>query len=173
MFNKGDAVLYGSNGVCHVVGTEQQDLYGDMMEYLVLKPVCDANSTVFVPTKNKELMSKIIPVLTEEQVYEFIGNIPNEETLWIDDEKQRKQFYQDIISRYDRKQLVQIIKTLYLHKTSQQQKGKKLHQSDEQLLRQAERLLYSEFAVALNVTVDAILPLITKQIEISNTKTPD
>ena len=169
MFNKGDAVLYGSNGVCHVVGTDIQDLYGDMIEYLVLKPVCDTNSTVFVPIKNQNLMSRIIPVLSEKQVYEFIDDIPNEETIWIDDEKQRKQFYQSIISQYDRKKLVRIIKTLYLHKISQQQKGRKLHQADEQLLRQAEKLLYSEFSVVLNIPHDEILPLITKQIE----KTPD
>ncbi len=169
MFNKGDTVLYGSSGVCRVEGTKQQELYDITMEYLVLKPVYDENSTVFVPIRNKELMSKITPVLSEKQVYEFIDNIPNEKTLWIDDDKQRKQLYQDIINRYDRKQLVQIIKTLYLHKTAQQKKGRKLHQCDEQILRQAEKLLYSEFAVSLNIPIDDILPLITKQIE----KTPD
>lgn len=173
MFNKGDTVLYGSSGVCRVEGTKQQELYDTMIEYLVLKPVYDENSTVFVPVRNKELMSKIIPILSEKQVYEFIDNIPNEETIWIEDDKQRKQLYQDIISRFDRKQLVQIIKTLYLHKISQQEKGRKLHQCDEQILRQAEKLLYSEFAVALNIPVDEILPLITKQIELSKTKTPD
>ena len=169
MFNKGDTVLYGSSGVCRVEGTKQQELYDITMEYLVLKPVYDENSTVFVPIRNEELMSKITPVLSEKQVYEFIDNIPNEKTLWIDDDKQRKQLYQDIINRYDRKQLVQIIKTLYLHKTAQQKKGRKLHQCDEQILRQAEKLLYSEFAVSLNIPIDDILPLITKQIE----KTPD
>ena len=169
MFNKGDTVLYGSSGVCRVEGTKQQELYDITMEYLVLKPVYDENSTVFVPIRNKELMSRITPVLSEKQVYEFIDNIQNEKTLWIDDDKQRKQLYQDIINRYDRKQLVQIIKTLYLHKTAQQKKGRKLHQCDEQILRQAEKLLYSEFAVSLNIPIDDILPLITKQIE----KTPD
>ena len=97
MFNKGDTVLYGSSGVCRVEGTKQQELYDITMEYLVLKPVYDENSTVFVPIRNKELMSKITPVLSEKQVYEFIDNIPNEKTLWIDDDKQRKQLYQDII----------------------------------------------------------------------------
>lgn len=171
MFHTGDMVLYGSNGVCEVTGTDMQEFDGDMIEYLVLKPVYDKTSTLFVPSKNQMLMAKIHPVLSENQVYDFISSIPSENTVWIDDEKQRKQVYQNMIAGGDRKHLVQIIKTLYLHKLSQNQLGRKLHQSDEKFFRQAEKLLYDEFAAVLHISPDEVSALIARTIETQQTGT--
>lgn len=167
MFCVGDTVIYGTQGVCRIVGTEENDLGGDIVEYYVLKPVCDENSTVFVPMENKTLLGRMRSVLSEEEIYALIKNIPEQKTIWIDDENKRKTEYQAIINRGDRKDLISLIKTLYGHRLEQQKKGRKLHMTDESFLKQAESLLYSEFALVLNIQSSEVLPFITEQIESS------
>lgn len=166
MYCVGDTVLYGSQGVCRIVGTDEKKIGGNKIEYFVLKPVYDENSTVFVPSSNDNLMSKMRSVLSAEAIYQMIKAMPDEDTIWIDDENERKQKYQKIISEGDRKKLVQLIKTLHLHKVSQQKKGRKLHQCDEGMLKQAEKLLYDEFALVLKIKPDEVLPFIMEQIEV-------
>lgn len=172
MYSVGDTVLYGSQGVCKIVGTDVKKIGGSKVEYFVLKPIYDENSTLFVPSSNNNLTSKMRSVLSAEEIYELIKAMPDEDTIWIDDENERKQKYQKIISQGDRKNLVQLIKTLHLHKLSQQGKGRKLHQCDEVFLKQAEKLLYDEFALVLKIKPDEVLPFIMEQIEVEEKDTP-
>ncbi len=165
MFNIGDTVLYGSQGVCKIVGTDVKKFDGERIDYLILKPVYDKDSTLFVPSANERLLSKIRSVLSAEQIYKIIKTMPDEDTIWIDDENERKIKYKKIISDGDRRKLVQLIKTLYLHKKEQQKEGKKLHQSDEVIMKQAEKLLYDEFALVLNIQPDKVLPFIMEQFK--------
>ncbi|MGN1456768.1 MAG: CarD family transcriptional regulator [Acutalibacteraceae bacterium] len=166
MFGVGDTVLYGSQGVCRIVGTEEKELGGNSIEYFVLKPVYDENSTLFVPMSNSSLLSKMKSVLSAEQIYEMIKEMPTEDTIWIDDDNERKQKYQQIINDGNRHKLVQLIKTLHIHEMSQQEKGRKLHISDEIVLKQAEKLLYDEFALVLKIKPDEVLPFIMQQIQL-------
>lgn len=166
-FGVGDTVLYGTQGVCRIERTEKQRVRGNDIEYYVLCPVYNENSTVFVPMQNDALVSKMRSILSAEDIYEMIRSMPEEDTIWIDDENQRKLSYQQLINEGDRKKLVQLIKTLYLHKLSQEKKGRKLHQSDETMLKQAEKLLYDEFALVLNIQPEEVLPFIMEQVEIT------
>ncbi|MBR2177127.1 MAG: CarD family transcriptional regulator [Clostridia bacterium] len=166
-FGVGDTVLYGTQGVCRIERTEKQRVRGNDIEYYVLCPVYNENSTVFVPMQNDALVSKMRSILSAEDIYEMIRSMPEEDTIWIDDENQRKLSYQQLINEGDRKKLVQLIKTLYLHKLSQEKKGRKLHQSDESMLKQAEKLLYDEFALVLNIQPEEVLPFIMEQVEIT------
>lgn len=166
MFKVGDTVLYGNQGVCRIVGTEEKELGGTNIEYFVLKPVYDENSTLYVPLSNSNLLSKMKSVLSAKEIYEMIKEMPDEDTIWIDDENERKQKYQQIINEGNRHKLVQLIKTLHIHEVSQQEKGRKLHICDEIILKQAEKLLYDEFALVLNIKPNEVLPFIIQQIEV-------
>lgn len=166
MFNVGDTVLYGSQGVCKIIGTEEKEVCGNNIEYFVLKPVYDENSTLFVPLSNSNLLSKMKSVLSAEQIYEMIKEMPSEDTIWIDDDNEHKQKYQQIIIDGNRRKLVQLIKTLHIHEVSQQKKGRKLHISDEMMLKQAEKLLYDEFALVLKIKPNEVLPFIMQQIQL-------
>lgn len=166
MFGVGDTVLYGSQGVCKIVGTDEKVFGGDKILYYVLKPVYDENSTFFVPVSNAELVAKMRSVLSAEQIYNIIKEMPDEETIWIDDENERKQKYQSILAEGDRRKLVKMIKTLHIQQETRHKKGRKLHQSDDYILKQAEKLLYNEFALVLKIKPDEVLPFIMEQINI-------
>lgn len=165
MFETGDTVIYGSQGVCKITGTEQKKIGGKYVNYLVLHPIYDENSTIFVPSDNETLMGKMKPVLSEKEIYDMINSISDEEIIEAGDDNERREQYQRIISEGDRYMLFRLIKTLYLKKLSQEKKGKRLHQSDEMILKQAEKILHNEFALVLDIKPDEVLPFIINRIE--------
>ena len=57
-----------------------------------------------------------------------------------------------------------MIRELYIHKQEQLKNGKKMHLSDEQLMKEAERLLYSEFSLVLNIRADEVPKFISSRI---------
>ena len=165
MFSNNDIVLYGTEGVCRVSSTVEKNFAGRIVKYYVLKPIYKENSTVFIPTDNELLLSKVRQILSEDEVNDIIQSMPDESPMWIDDNNARKAKYKEIILSGNPRELVRLIKALYLHQQEQQLNGKKFHIADERLLKDAEKLLYDEFAVALKITPQQVLPLILKQTQ--------
>ena len=64
MLKKGDVISYGTTGVCKVEGECEQTVKGQKKRYIVLKPVHQINSTLYVPVDNDELRTKFKPLLT-------------------------------------------------------------------------------------------------------------
>ena len=168
MFQINDTVSYGTQGVCTVTGIEKMNLAGKTEEYYVLKPVYQTHSTIYVPLSNDALVEKMRRVLSREETEELIRTIPDEETIWIDDELERKEKYNQIINSGDRKKIAGLIKTLYFEQTRRQSSGKRLRQSDEQLFKRAENLLYSELALVLDIKPDQVVPFLNEQIGIDD-----
>ena len=165
-FEIGNTVTYSIHGVCVIEDIEKKDFMGSPAEYYVLKPVGDARSTVYVPCENGILTEKIKKVLSVSEIHELIKMMPNENDIWIDNPHERKKKYAEILSSGDRRALISLIKTLYERREKQKETGKKLHISDESFLRDAEKLLYEEFAHVLNIKKDQVLPFICSQIEV-------
>ena len=76
MFCVGQTVLYGSNGVCTIDEVTEKRIGKSKMEYYVLRPVCTNTSTLFVPTSNEKLVSKIRCVLTKDEANRILGALP-------------------------------------------------------------------------------------------------
>ena len=112
MYNKNDIVLYGNQGVCKVFDIVEKEMANEVNEYYVLKPVNDVHSTVYVPTQNEKLTSKMKKILSVEEIYDLINDMPNEKEIWIDDFNERKETYSKILYSGDRKELIRLIKTL-------------------------------------------------------------
>ena len=109
-----DMVLYGVHGVCRVEEQVSRRVGGREMQYFLLKPVYEKNSSVYVPLKNEALMAKMKRILSAEEIDELIRTMPDEELLWIESETERRRLFQEILNSGDREQLIRLIKTLYL-----------------------------------------------------------
>lgn len=166
MFQINDTVLYGAEGVFKVEEITVMDFAGEDKEYFVLKSLYNEGSTVFVPTDKEALLAKMRKILSREEIYEMIRNMPEEELIWIEDESERMQKYKDILMKGDHREIVRLIRTLYLHGQSLKEIGKNLHKVDERFLKDAERILYDEFAYVLNIKPNQVLPFIQEQIEL-------
>lgn len=154
MFQVGDRVVYGVHGVCSVTATEERVIDRLHRTFLVLEPVGLDGSRFLVPTHNGAAMGKIRPMLTPEELEQLLSSDQIREDKWIRDENQRKQAYRELIGGGDRVGLMQMVYALYLFRSRQSATGKRIHQCDENFLRDAERLLSGEIAIVLNMPTD-------------------
>ena len=162
-----DTVLYGTNGVCRVAEIVPKNFGGKITEYYVLRPIRNSHNTIYVPVQNQALASKMRRVLSPEEIYALIQAMPEVNALWYEDENERKEKFREIITRGDRQELIRVMKALYLHQREQQARGKKLHLADERFFKEAEKMLYEEFAIVLNMEPEQVVPLILEQIQMT------
>lgn len=168
MYQEKDTVLYGTQGVCRIEEIAEKNFNGKNRIYYVLKPVFHEGATVFVPLDNEALTSRMRKVLSAEEIRKLILKMPGEQTIWIENDVQRKERYKEILEEGDRVSLIRMIKTLYQHQQKQLVKGKKLHAADERSMKEAERMLYEEFAHVLKIRREQVLPFIMEQIEVDS-----
>lgn len=166
MIQINDKVLYGVHGVCNVEAVEEKKIAGKIMEYYVLKPLYDHGSTVYVPKANEALVSKIKRIMSADEIFDTIRSIPDEELIVFENESDRHQIFNEILCSGDRVQLIRLIKTLYVRQQKRIEQKKNLLMSDEKCMKDAERILYEEFAYVLKIERDQVLPFITRQIEV-------
>lgn len=165
MFKKDDIVMYGASGVCRIAGIMEKEFGGSLHSYYELHPVYDEKSTLFVPLENPALVEKMHQLLSSDDIEKLLADAPKQESRWIADEPARKQYYKEILERGDRKALLGAIQTLYRHQQACRESGKKIHVCDERFFKDAERILYDEFAYVLNLDRDKILGYILDKME--------
>lgn len=164
MYETGQAVVYATYGVCIITAIEKRDFSGEDVEYYILRPVGDSKNTFYVPTANSVLTEKMRKVCSRSEVEELISVMPEEGSVWIEDESRRKEEYRKILDSGDRRELVKLIKTLYLRKQELESQHKHLHSADERTLHDAENILYDEFAYALDIPREEVIPYIKAHV---------
>ena len=165
MFQINDTVTYGTNGVCKIEDITKKEFSGTTKEYYVLKPVNDSAATLYVPVHNEKITGKMKRILSEQEVYQLIETMPEQEYIWFQKDNERKEQYKSIIARGNHGELIGMIKAIYLHKKKREAEGKRLHISDERFFKDAERILYDEFQYVLNIRREELLPLIFSKIK--------
>lgn len=164
MFEVGDFIIYGSNGVCRVENVGSMDMKGvpsDKM-YYTLVPVYSSKSKVFTPVDNAKVIMR--PVISEQEAYELIDHIKELQGFSIEDEKNRDTVFKEALKKCDCRELIRIIKTVYEKKLARQAEGKKMTAGDERYFKIAEENLYGEFAVALGIKKEEVGSLIEQRI---------
>lgn len=165
MFQKDDMVRYGAHGVCKVEDITEKNFNGEAIRYYVLRPIYNDTSTIYVPIHNHALTQNMRKVLSKEELQSLIQTMPQKESLWIENEEVRKAQYQEILASGNRTGLIGMLKALYLHQREQQEKGRRLHMSDDHFFKEAEKMLHEEFALVLGIPRDQVVPYILKQLQ--------
>lgn len=98
MYSVGQTVLYGTNGVCSITDITTKRVGKVSLEYYVLKPICSNTSTLFVPTHNEQLVSKIRYVLSEDEIRSILDDLP-ECGEWNDNKAERAEIFKKVISK--------------------------------------------------------------------------
>ena len=165
MYQIGDQVVYGIHGVCRVVDQEERIVDRKKVVYMALEPVEQEGARYLIPTHNPVAMSKVKPMLTNEELTALLESKEALEDNWIRDENRRKQTYRELISSGDRVRLMQMVRTLYRHKAEQLTAGRKVHICDDNFLRDAEKLLCSEIAAVSGITLEEAKLLLRKNMK--------
>lgn len=151
MFQINDVIIYGAEGVCQITGIEEKKISGAKKIYFVLKPVSDNGSAIFAPTDNEHVLKKMRRLLTKDEIHRLMDFAQTENVLWVENENERKEQYKSALTKGDHRELIKMIKAIYVHKTEREAEGKRLHMSDERFLKDAEQILYNEFQYVLDL----------------------
>lgn len=169
MYQIGDTVVCGSNGVCTVEEIGSLSIMGRAhrhRKFYTLKPYYDETGKVYLPVDCDE--SSIRPAMTKAEVELLLSEMDSLEQIWISDEKKREAEYKSAVNSSDPRKLIRIIKTMYLRKQSRLESGKKSTAIDERYFRIAENRLYEEFALALGIEKDDVREHIRDYLEKMN-----
>lgn len=165
MFELGQTVLYGTEGVCIIDRIEQMKVNRVRTKYYVLKPVHRDGATVFVPMDNELLLAKMRPILSREEIDTILTHVHDDEVAWIEDHNERKQVFQSILGTGNCTQILRMLRTLYLRRQQLIERGKHLRSSDDQILRDAEKLLDDEFAWVLQIPRQQVSAYVRSHVE--------
>ena len=165
MFQINDVVVYGAQGVCKIVGMQEQKIDGTNKTYFVLKPADDRGATFYVPTWNEKALAKMRKVMTKQDVDALIDSMPKKKPVWIANENERRETYKRILAGGNQAQIISMIQAIYLHKKEREAEGKRLHMSDEHFMKDAEQLLHNEWQYVLNVDKAGLMAYIFERIE--------
>jgi RNA polymerase-interacting CarD/CdnL/TRCF family regulator len=163
MFKIDDYIMYGTTGVCKVLDiTNEKFINGEDRKYYVLTPIYYNDTIIKIPVDNKKVsMRKII---SKEAVNSLISSMPNMENLWIDDDRKRNQKFTTMLKGGQCEDLIQMVRSIYLDKEYKKSIGKKTYQADNEIMKEAERLVNEEFATILNISLEEVTPYILSQM---------
>ena len=164
MFETGDYVVYGHVGICQVKGVTTMDMDGIPKDrlYYVLQPDGKTEGTVYTPVDNMKLVLR--PVMTKEEAEQLIEEIPEIDTLFIENDKLRETRYKECLKSCNSRELVRIIKTIYFRRRDRLASGKKATAMDERYMKMAEDNLYSELALLLKIPKEKMVDYISEKI---------
>ena len=168
VFNIGEKVLYSVNGVCEITDITEKVFDKTVIRYYVLKPISNNEATLFVPVNNENLVRKMKRLMTCDQLDEVLNNVSVKDIEWNTNEAERKEEFRNIISFGNVSEILVLLKSIWLHRTVQSCKGRKLHISDEMFLREAEKIIKEEISTVIGVEQDAVIPYIKNKILIKN-----
>lgn len=148
MFKENEYVVY-KRDVCKVKGIRHSSR--NDQEYYTLAPIIDDSLTISVPTEN--LNNCIRPLISLEEVERIINEIPNVEAI-TNQHRMIENEYKRLLNTGDHLDLIKIIKTTYLRNTEREEAGKKTTEKDSIYHKMAEKILYYEFSLVLNMSYD-------------------
>ena len=169
MFQPGELLVYGTTGVCRVEGVATPNLtraeWG--RQYYLLKPLYQ-DGVIYTPVENTKI--SIRPVMTREEANALIDQIPTmqAEACRAPTIQALTQHYQSVIHSGDRRDLIQLLMSIYAKQKQAEAQKRRLGMVDERYMKQAERLLYGELSAALNIPYEDVQPYIARRVEESS-----
>ncbi|MDE5910679.1 MAG: CarD family transcriptional regulator [Lachnospiraceae bacterium] len=168
MFQKGEYVIYGNNGICLIEDITTLNIPGvnKDRQYYLLKPVYASGSTVYTPVDTAE--TALRHALSKDEADSLIRSIPDIPLIPLTDEKTLEKTYKEYMRSNNCKAWVQLIKTIYLRKERRLMKGYKVTALDNRYFNLAETSLYGELSIALGKPRDEVRSYISSCIDEKN-----
>ena len=146
-FHAGDKVVYGSMGVCTFKGTEKRTIDGiGEKEYCKLVPADGSSAAYYVPAGSAD--EKIRPLLTKDQVYALIDEMPDIEPLTCENSHEWKTKVSAVMQSGNYENIISVIKAIHSRRRSK----RKLNFADERTMKTAKSAILGEFSVILGMT---------------------
>lgn len=148
MFQVGDAVSYGTSGVCTIAEKKKVCLAGQPCECYILKPVYDRTMKICVPCNSQVLLERMRTLPSKEEILELLQEpVPEHNS----DPEVRKERYRQTLQSGDRHALLRMIRDIYTERRHRHAIGKQLSSYEDSALREAQHILHSEVAYTMGI----------------------
>ena len=131
--------------------------------YYRLVPVNDTSIKYKVPVDSNFLKK----VITKEEIDRLLLEIPEINTIDLG-EKQIEQEYKELMKSETHEDLVKIIKTSYLRNQIRILNNKRISEIDDEYFRRAEKYLYEEIGIVLNLSFENTKEYIINKLKKAN-----
>ena len=151
----GKLVMYGTSGVCRIEGTEKRCFDGkNENEYWKLIPLESENSVYYIPMDT--LDDKVRELATRDEIESFLTTMQNIDPLAISDVHKRREVFGNILRGGNYSELISLIKLLNSEQQQRATTGKKLSMADEKVMHDAEKIMFQEFSVVLDMNMEQV-----------------
>lgn len=149
-----DYIVYRKE-TCKIIGKEDG--------YYKLVPINDTSIKYKVPV-NSNFLKKVI---TKEEIDRLLLEIPEINTIDLG-EKQIEQEYKELMKSGTHEDLVKIIKTSYLRNQIRILNNKRISEIDDEYFKRAEKYLYEEIGIVLNLSFENTKEYIINKLKKAN-----
>ena len=166
MYRIGDLIFYGRTGVCRVEEINEERVRGadKPRQFYTLRPLYQ-NCSIRTPVSGGKVYSR--PIISGSEARQLIARIPEVDAKPYHNRNlnQLREQYREWLERFDCEALISLMKSLHLKKKEAETQKRKFGAVDERFMREAEDLLYGEFAAALDIDRDKVENYIAKSLE--------
>lgn len=158
MFKVGDYVVHNGHGLCTIleVYTMEEDSYYKLETY-------HNKMLIKMPIEKANLFLR--PMLSKSMIQKALNDSLLLSSQYTKDNKERKILFQQLIISNDIMDTLHLLKMLYHLAEDKRLEKKTLGSFDSQFLQTAERKLYNEVSVALDITRDEANSLIAERLK--------
>lgn len=152
-FSPGMHVRYGSSGVC-LIDRVEDVMYPDGQERrcYILRPVRSSGMEI---TVSMESAGNLRPLLTKEEIDRMLAEAAaTDDIVWNPERKLRNAEFRKILGGGDAQTLLRLIHCILKQRNALTAIGKHLSAADDNIRRDAERMLDEEFGFSLGLTAE-------------------
>lgn len=165
MFNIGDLIIYSAQGICRIDDICEETYLGVTRSYYILHPLENCKLKISSPVDNDKVT--MLELINRKEAEEILESFKLPGISWVEINSQRAQLYTQTVKQGNRKDISKVVNTLMRRKHKAEMNGKKLFEQDNRLLTFIQNILFTELAMSLNTTFDAINEKITNLISLN------
>ena len=152
MYQVGEKIIYGSNGVCIIEGIKMIESPGTGEEkaYYVIKPMFQ-ECRISAPVDTKMFMR---PIISVEEAHALLEGLPliDAQPYFNTALRQLQDYYEKRMASRDCNDLASMLISLYRKREQMLGQKRKFGAIDERYMKRAEDLLFGELSVVLDMT---------------------
>ena len=161
MFQVGDAVSYGTSGVCTIADKKRLRLAGQMCDCYILQPVYDSGLRICVPCGSQVLLQRMRALPSREELMALLQEpAPQHDP----DPEVRREQYRRTLQSGDRRALMGMIRDIYTERRRRHAAGRQLSGYEDSALREAQNILHSEIAYTLGIDPGEVPDFIAREL---------
>ena len=164
MFQIGDLLFYGTNGVCRVSEICSSPFDStDTRSFYKLTPISEHSTLViYTPIDNDRVVMR--PLISKDEAEALIARLKDIEKVAVAVEKYRKDAYREAIREGAPEGFVQIIKTVRARREVFRKTRRRVPDLDNDFEFTAKNCLYGELCTVLGIPREEIHRIVTESI---------